>query len=355
MFEYGHLLFLSSQDEALLIFYSRLYRPVHALCRTSSLDFLQPSVPDSLPQIHWQPLGNLKKKKMSPPFSINGFKPLGPSIYLQDSRQPSAGVTLPVGSPDLVLLTSWTGASARHVAKYTRSYNEMYPNTPIMVITTVISDLTLRSAKTKAAILAPAVNYLRTHHCTSSILLHAFSDGGSHKAVCLAQAYVASTSKRLPIAASVLDSTPGTAKYTANVAAYRRSLPRSPFIRAIGLPMGAIVLALTWVLFCVFIGYDENRISKTRRALNDETLWDVKGAPRTYVFSQADDLISWQDIEQHAVDAVEKLGMTSMLLRYKGSGHCAHAREDEECYWNAVRRTWEARDVEAGLTFGEKC
>jgi hypothetical protein len=292
---------------------------------------------------------------MSPPFSIAGFKCLGPSIYLDDNQQLSSGVRLPAGNPDLILLTSWTGASARHVGKYTRSYNEMYPNTPIMVITTVISDLALKSANTKAAILAPAVNYLRTYHSTSSILLHGFSDGGSHKAVCLAQAYLASTSKRLPIAASVFDSTPGTAKYTSNVTAYRRSLPPNPLIRAIGLPIGAIVLAITWILFCIFIGYDENRISQTRRALNDETLWDVKSAPRTYVFSQADDLISWEDIEKHAVDAAEKSGLTSMLLRYKESGHCAHAREDEECYWNAVRRTWEARDVEAGLPVREKC
>lgn len=91
---------------------------------------------------------------------------------------------------------------------------------------------------------------------------------------------------------------------------------------------------------------EENVISRTRRALNDDKLWDVVGTPRTYVFSQADDLIHWRDIEDHAADAADRLGVTSMLVRYKGSGHCAHTREDEECYWNAVRRTWEARDVE---------
>lgn len=219
-----------------------------------------------------------------------------------------------------------------------------------MVITTKISDLALHTTKHKTAALAPAVDYIRRRHSNrtgKNILLHAFSEGGSNKAVCLAQAYLSATGRRLPVAASVLDSTPGTPRYSSNVAAFRRSLPQNQALRALGLPLGALVLAITWVLFGIFVGYEQNAISKTRRALNDETLWDVVGMARTYVFSQADDLIHWKDIEDHAADVAEKFGTTSMLVRFKDSGHCSHAREHEEYYWNAVRTTWEARDIEA--------
>jgi hypothetical protein len=285
------------------------------------------------------------------------FRPLGPSIFIQVSQhrayyQPWPHLSQPTtpGSPDLILITSWTGASPRHIAKYTRSYNDLYPHTPIMVITTHISDLALRSTKQKTAVLAPAVDYLRRRHSTrnsNQILLHAFSDGGSNKAVCLAEAYLASTGHRLPVAACVLDSTPGTPRYTSNLAAFRRSLPRNGALRAIGLPVGALLIAILWMLFRVFVGFERNVFSKTRRSLNDETLWDVATIPRTYVFSQADDLINWKDIEDHAAEAAERLGTMSMLVRFKESGHCCHARENEEYYWTAVRRTWESRDVEA--------
>lgn len=286
-----------------------------------------------------------------------GFRPLGPSIFVQDNQYNACHqrwYQLPQSTapdhPDLILITSWTGALPRHIAKYTRSYNALYPDAPIMLITTHITDLVLHSTKHKAAALAPAVEYLRQRNSTSGsnrILMHAFSDGGSNKAVCLAEAYLASTGRRLPVAASVLDSTPGTARYSSNLVAFRRSLPSNAALRAVGLLIGALLLAVHWVLFCIFVGQEQNVLSKTRRRLNDETLWDLAAMSRTYVFSQADDLISWRDIEDHAADAAETLGTTSMLVRFKESGHCCHAKENEEYYWNAVRRTWESRDVEA--------
>lgn len=276
---------------------------------------------------------------------LPGFKCLGPSIYLNSATpfsQPSTN------SPDLILLTSWTGASPKHISKYTTTYTTLYPSTPILLITTAISDLTLKSTSQKSNVLTPAVSYLRIHHSHSRILLHCFSEGGANKAACLASAYLTTTSHRLPISACILDSTPGRPKYTSNLTAYRRSLPANPILRAISLPLGAVVLAVTWLIFAVFVGKEENVISRTRRALNDERLWDVKGSARTYVFSQADELIAWRDVEDHAVEAAEVLGLTSLVVRYEGSGHCAHVREDEGVYWGAVRRTWDVTAGEAG-------
>lgn len=293
---------------------------------------------------------------------IPGFRPLGPgpSIFVQAtphvacqrrwSQLSHSTATAPApGSPDLILITSWTGAVPKHIAKYTRAYNALYPHTPIMVITTHISDIAVHTTKQKITALAPAVDYLRIHHPASGsqILLHAFSDGGSNKAVCLAEAYLASTGRRLPIAASVLDSTPGTARYSSNIAAFRRSLPRNEALRIAGVIVGTFFFAVHWVLFAVFVGWERNLFQRTRRGLNDEKLWDLRAMPRTYVFSQADDLISWKDVEAHAADAAEKVGMTSMLVRFKESGHCCHAKENEDYYWTAVKQTWEARDVEA--------
>ncbi|KAK0610044.1 hypothetical protein B0T17DRAFT_477612, partial [Bombardia bombarda] len=244
-------------------------------------------------------------------------------------------------SPDLIIITSWTGAIPKHTAKYIKSYNSLFPGTPILIITTTISDLAVHSTKTKIKTLAPAVET----PAYTNILLHAFSEGGANKAVCLAQAFLAATNHTspLPIAAFVFDSTPGTPRYSSNVAAFSRSLPPNKLAQAVGLPIGASVLAVTWVLFSIVVGYDNNLISKTRRALNDPTLWKVAGVPRTYLFSEADDLIRWQDVEEHGLASARDLGVKSLLVRFKSTGHCGHARGNEELYWRAVRRTWDAR------------
>ncbi|KAK0648590.1 hypothetical protein B0T16DRAFT_288721, partial [Cercophora newfieldiana] len=275
---------------------------------------------------------------------------------------PSPSEATHTHTPDLILITSWTGALPKHIAKYTLSYNQLYPGVPLMVITTTIWDLALHTNTTKIAALAPAAHYLLHGGPGGApkkdkILLHAFSEGGAHKAVCLARAYLLASKDanvRLPIRAFVFDSTPGTPRYASNVAAFKRSLPRNPAARALGLPIGASVLGVTWVLFIVFVGYENNLISETRRALNDEALWvDVRGAPRTYLFSERDDLINWRDVERHGVESAEKLGVRSLLVRFRMSGHCGHARGNEGVYWGAVRRTWEAWDAGAGAVADE--
>jgi hypothetical protein len=258
----------------------------------------------------------------------------------------------------MIIITSWTGANPKHITKYTLGYNELYPGTPIVVITTVIQDLAFRSTKEKMETLAPLITYLcpgahrskpgTVRPAYNNILLHAFSEGGSNKAVCLARAFVATTGSRIPVSAFVFDSTPGTPRFSNNVAAFRRSLPRNPIVRMFGFPFGAFVLAITWVLFSLFVGYENNAISKSRRALNDSRLWAVARVPRTYIFSETDDLIWWKDVEDHSDEAAKRHGVTSLVVRFKKSGHCNHLKKNEEYYWNAVRKTWEARDLELG-------
>ncbi|KAK3319783.1 hypothetical protein B0T19DRAFT_467522 [Cercophora scortea] len=332
----------------------------------------------------------VKKSRSTRPF-VPGFRYIGPSVYVQDGKQPnnttttshqppttSSSRSLPPfnttennPAPDLVIITSWTGAVPKHIAKYTESYNQLFPDTPILVITTTIADLAIHRTKTKLATLAPAIEFICQDPTTTpkppinpkprpnlrlpttskpaytNILIHAFSEGGAHKAVLLAQGLLSATNgvHKLPLSALILDSAPGTPRYSSNVAAFHRSLPPNRLVRAVGLPLGASVLAVTWALFSVVVGYDNNLISRTRRALNDAALWGdgLASVPRTYLFSEADDLIWWEDVEEHGVDSARVVGVRCLLVKFSGTKHCGHARGNEEVYWGAVRRTWEAR------------
>ncbi|KAK1831047.1 hypothetical protein QBC39DRAFT_284246, partial [Podospora conica] len=320
-----------------------------------------------------------KKDKPSRPF-IDGFVALSPTIFLRDANYPLPGPPgqqqqqqpppppptrphLPPpatsayplaseaspasSSPDLIILASWTGALAKHISKYTLSYTQLFPSSPILVLTTSIADLAFHTTATKLARLAPALAYLTSPSPPplNNILLHAFSEGGAHKSVLLARAFLSRTSTPLPVAAFVLDSAPGTPRYTSNVAAFRRSLPRHAAARAVGGAVGAAVLGVTWVLFIVFVGYENNLISKTRRALNDRGLWGegLGAVPRAYLYSERDDLIWWGDVEAHGREAAEGLGGRCLMVRFAGTGHCGHARGNEGVYWGAVRRVWEER------------
>jgi hypothetical protein len=292
----------------------------------------------------------------------SNFLPLGPtaaisfgSAYARTRHSPNSGSppsypSLPTakGDPDLIIITSWTGALPKHIEKYTQAYSDLYSNCPILLITTSIQDLTLRSDKRKHDDLEPVVKYIesqilhrRTQHY--NIFLHALSEGGSNKAVTLAKAFLKHTGYRLPIAASIYDSTPGTARFSNNIAAYKRSLPHNPAVRFFGLMFGVVVLAITFFFHRVLVRGDADVLARTRRAINDSTLWPVTGIPRTYVFSEADDLIWWRDIVEHAELSAQKFGVLSLVVKYNDTAHCHHMRDNVEFYWSLVKKTWESR------------
>ncbi|KAL2151117.1 hypothetical protein VTH82DRAFT_6215 [Thermothelomyces myriococcoides] len=404
-------------------------------------------------------------RKKSSGFSIPGFVCLAPSIYVQDSRLTGDGInpcggngsggggvggvnatfSLPsirlpqdpavqsnsrsgdASPPDLIIITSWTGAAAKHVAKYTSAYNALYPGVPILVITTAVSDLVLRSTRRKLKALAPAVTYLLSEepsspqpvHTTSSttsssppsspsssqlcrtgsghphqpplpppppppaittttsptaalpphpitvvgakestarlrfssLLLHAFSEGGAHKAVLLARAYLSavttptptpttttttttttrargataggnsssggnggeSRSKQLPVRALILDSAPGTSASLGRLAqGVARALPRGtpkPVARGVAAGLVGVSAALRRD------HRDRDLINGTRRALNDPALWgDLRRMSRTYLFGEEDEVVWWRDVHRHAVESATVIDADSSGL-----------------------------------------
>lgn len=64
---------------------------------------------------------------------------------------------------------------------------------------------------------------------------------------------------------------------------------------------------------------------------------------RVYVYSLADALTDYRDVEMHAADAKRK-GFSVALEKYERSAHVAHLRKDESRYWEIVRRTLEGQE-----------
>lgn len=68
--------------------------------------------------------------------------------------------------------------------------------------------------------------------------------------------------------------------------------------------------------------------------------FESTGARRLYLYSKEDDLILWEDIEQHAAET-RQLGRGVDAEVFGGSGHVGHMRMHPEQYWGAVARSWE--------------
>lgn len=274
--------------------------------------------------------------------AIPGFTPVGPAIW-EYVPQFAVGVRQSqiiqfVEGPDLILLFSWTGAHGKHVAKYTAQYQRLFPSSIIMVITTSAKDLCFRNSAAKQARLQPAIDRIVEYGNISNILMHAYSEGGSNKAVEFVEAYHTSTGTRIPCSALCLDSTPGLPRYRRLVNALKLSLPPHPVLQASGGLIGGVLLGGIWVAYCGFKGFENNPISQTRHRLLDDNHWDL-GAPRCYLYSEADALISSVDVEEHARETIE-MGIPIVDAKFENSAHCKHTAEDSSRYWDAVLQVW---------------
>ena len=213
----------------------------------------------------------------------------------------------------------------------------MFPHTPIVIITTTLSDLAFRSERHKQSILGPVVDYIISRHLDLNIHVHCFSEGGSHKAIQFAKAYLSATGKKLPLTSLCLDSTPGDHQYHRIARAFKLSLPPNCLLRTLGLIFAYLMLTFLWCFYAIY-GPNKNLMTRIRRGLEDQRLWDTQHVRRCYLYSKNDTLIKSQDVEKHARKA-ERKGVPVLLATFQHSEHCRHVREDSQKYWSAVRWT----------------
>jgi hypothetical protein len=274
----------------------------------------------------------MSKSKFST--GLEHFVRLNQSIYL---HQPSIAKTGTSQGPDLILILGWMDASPRHIAKYTAGYEREYPSARILAITTSAVDAALRTTTANLNRVQPALDILYTLPADAKLLVHFFSNGGAFTNTLISKAYQEKRGRPLPASAQIFDSSVGRSSYAATVRAFSVGLPKNIIAQVLGVFILRIMLGL------YLLGYSlsgkEDVVEVARRSLNDKTLLDLD-TPRLYVYSVADDMVAWQDVEEHAKDA-KKLGYTVDMEKYQDSGHAAHMLVDQEKYWRAVQRLWD--------------
>jgi hypothetical protein len=256
-------------------------------------------------------------------------------------RQPSGGLqSRNNGGPSLIVLCTWMSAHRKHISKYTSQYRQKYPSAELLVIESSIADIVYRTNKSQQDRIRLARDILTSHLAATpksqqnpQVLLHVFSNGGAQAAVQLATSLPA-THRPKAFSAIIFDSCPGEATYARSHQAMSHSLPKNSLPARI---LGPLLIHLTLCLFylAIFVCRFESVLTRSRKCLNDPEMFGTQ-VPRLYVFSKADELVPWRDVESHAEDAGRKGYGEVRRVLFEDSAHCAHAMAHREEYWGAV-------------------
>jgi Eukaryotic protein of unknown function (DUF829) len=251
--------------------------------------------------------------------------------------------------PSMVILCTWLGgATAKRIDKYIIQYQQLFPDACILLIRTTILDLTLRSFRETRARLAPARDaictilgdrdYFFDNGSDGCILLHIFSHGGCNMGIQLALS-MREDGVPLPLRAIIFDCCPGDATFQKAYHAATSSLPRGQPAQSIGrLALYPAVAAITGLQHFGVM----DSVRDMRAQLNDSAVFGSH-AGRLYLYSAADQMVDWQDVQSHLEAAVAK-GYRTDGVRFQSSPHCALILEDEGRYWAAIKNFWQVRD-----------
>lgn len=237
------------------------------------------------------------------------------------------------GNPSLIVLCTWMAANPRHIAKYTNSYKRLYPNASILVVQSMLNDMTYRSSRTQQKRIEIARDIILNTSSEGKVLLHIFSNGGANTA-CQIATSLPSSQRASIFSGMILDSCPGRNDFKRANKAILAALPKNPMTRFLGSIMVYLVLT---VIFIIDAHGGQNAVTCARNGLNDDALFGIN-VPRLYIFSKEDEMVGWSDVQDHAKEAKRKGFKNVQALVFEGSGHCAHAMQDSDRYWNAVKQ-----------------
>jgi hypothetical protein len=236
----------------------------------------------------------------------------------------------------LIMIFAWNAAAAKHIAKYTIAYQRLFRTSRILLIRCFTRDMFRRTTE-YTPLLKPAMDMLHEHvKSGGEVLVHSFSNGGGNQVNEFAKAWKSRYGTMMPMRIQVLDSSPTKGPWMKSHAAIAASLPKSWFWRWFG---GALVHLL---LVCTFVVWTatgkENKMAILCRELNDATIFD-NSAPRVYLYSYADQMVGFDEADEHA-DIAEMRGWDIQRVQFEKSPHCGHIREDEAKYWAAIVEAW---------------
>ncbi|KAJ4286866.1 hypothetical protein N0V88_007879 [Collariella sp. IMI 366227] len=280
-----------------------------------------------------------------------GFKKLSNQVYLRDGEP---GAQDP-SHPSTVIIYGWGDARPKHVAKYVDGFQQLFPHARIVLIFSPILKALYQTLDSRSQTMIPVIDAIypgllenpndpsaKDKTTKERVLLHVMSNTGGMNCAATMNAYTQRTGGQLfPHDMMVCDSTPGSTHFLPNVGPWSRALALGPsrflpwpFVvtRALAAIFLACLHGFGWVLGAT------SAAEFSTGAVND-TRYSDNGAKRLYLYSKEDDIIHWEDIEQHAADARGK-GWDVSAEMFEGTSHVGHMRAHPEQYWAVIAAAW---------------
>ncbi|KAJ6577554.1 hypothetical protein B0H19DRAFT_1120351 [Mycena capillaripes] len=271
--------------------------------------------------------------------STASFTSLGRHAYIQ--RSSAANTTGSSSDPTVIIILGWMSAKLSHLHKYTAMYREIYPGATIILIRSPLSFWWTFNLK---RYFAPVIEALEALQCLDNrqrILTHTFSNGGTFHLVALAGMVSSKTpnieASRLP-SALIIDSSPGGVGLDKMVQAVASPI-RNPFVQVLASVALALLFCFMWLIGNL-VGRP-NPVRTMMNALRNPRVlpWIDERSPRLYLYSKADVMVPWAEVEAHAKRSASD-GLDVRRWCFDKSGHVAHARVYPQQYWAAVKNLW---------------
>ncbi|KAJ5727620.1 hypothetical protein N7493_005440 [Penicillium malachiteum] len=262
-----------------------------------------------------------------PKAALSAFKKLTEFVYISDPETDSTNNSN--GPP--ILLAFWMNAGPRPVARYISEYRRMLPSSRIVILFSATKDFLVhyRDAAQDAR-LPHAVDALRDLATPANpAFIHVFSNGGVFKTAHLLR-------NSLPVSSMIVDSAPGIATVASGMKAIAFQLPRFWIWRLLSKTVLWMFLLTLEVI---------RRITRMPRAMdvasrriNDKRLYQApaKGLARCYIYSDADQIISSDHVEDHIKES-ESCGIVVRREKFQGADHVMAMKMDSERYWAIVK------------------
>lgn len=300
---------------------------------------------------------------MEKPDPLAPFIRLAPSIYSVEPRtQPKDDDK----GPSTIILPFWMNAPPRAAVKYVVKYAELVPSARILFLFTNTEDFynsrssyQLRLKPLIDGLVASQGNETETSESgeDGSVYIHLFSNGGVFATAQLLQTYKTATGKPLRVSSMVIDSAPGKPTPSLSIKAFSFALPQTIVLRQLSY---GLLSTMIWGIYLTrksiglmgrlfwkvpdktddVVVYGDDPLAYTRKAILDPEFVVARtsaGKIETcYIYSDADELVPWKDVEEHAALA-SKGSRVVELEKFIGTPHVGHMRADPERYWGIVK------------------